>query len=163
VRWRVISAAAGRATLSADGRTLRLGDRFGSRVVLHEPAGARFSADGSVLLRAADAKRGVRAVLHYLSEVPLDRFPKVPPPPSAAGKGPPVEVAPGFVGERLPLPPTIMPTGLAWRPDGKLVFSSLRGELFEAVDTDRDGLEDKLVLLADGLPAPYGVNTGPGY
>jgi hypothetical protein len=102
-------------------------------------------------------------VLHYLSEVPLDRFPELPKEAAAGGKPQPVEIAPGFVGERLPLPPTIMPTGLTWRPDGRLVFSSLRGQVFEAVDTDRDGCEDRLVLLADGLPSPYGVHAGPGY
>jgi cytochrome c2 len=164
VRLRILSAqAAARATLADGGRTLRLGDRFSSRVALREPADAKFAADGSLLLRPTDAKGGIRAVLHYLSEVPVDRFPEVPQAPAASGKGQPVEVAPGFVGERLALPVTIMPTGLTWRPDGRLVFSSLRGEVYEAVDTDKDGIEDRLVLLADGLPAPYGVRAGPGY
>jgi mono/diheme cytochrome c family protein len=164
VRLRVLSArAAVRATLADGGRTLRLGDRFSSRVVLREPAGVKFAADGSIVLRPAGPKGGVRAVLHYLSEVPVDRFPGVAPAAAAGAKPQPVEIAPGFVGERLPLPVTIMPTGLTWRPDGRLVFSSLRGEVYEAVDTDKDGIEDKLRLVADGLPAPYGVHAGRGY
>jgi hypothetical protein len=55
-----------------------------------------------------------------------------------------------------------MPTGLCWRPDGGLIFSSLKGQVFEAVDTNRDGTEDRLNLLADGLPAPYGVHADNG-
>ncbi len=164
LRLRVLAGpTAARATVAGDGRTLRLGDRFSSRVVLREPAGTKFAADGSVLLRREDAKGEVRVVLEYLSEIPVDRFPEVPKEVAVSAKPQPVEIAPGFVGERLPLPPTIMPTGLTWRPDGRLVFSSLRGEVFEAVDTDRDGCEDRLTLLADGLRSPYGVCAGPGY
>ena len=56
-----------------------------------------------------------------------------------------------------------MPTGLCWRPEGRLIFSSLKGQVFEAIDTDGDGVEDRLQLLADGLPAPYGVHAGSDY
>jgi mono/diheme cytochrome c family protein len=163
LRLRVLSPqAAGKAERSADGRTLRLGDRFSSRIVLWEPAGATFSEDSTGVLLTPDEQGTVRAVLHYRSEIPIDRFPE-PTPLSAVGKAEPVEIAPGFTGERLPLAAEIMPTGLTWRPDGRLVFSSLKGQVFEAVDTDRDGREDRLVLLADGLPAPYGVQAGPDY
>jgi hypothetical protein len=74
-----------------------------------------------------------------------------------------VEIGPGFTAERLPLPPSFMPTGLSWRPNGRLVFCSLKGQLFEATDTDSDGNEDRLTLLADGLAAPYGVFAGADY
>ncbi|HXG10116.1 MAG TPA: c-type cytochrome, partial [Gemmataceae bacterium] len=163
MRLRVLSEkAAASATRSADGREVRLGDRFNTRIVLREPASAAFSADGTTVWLDPDEKGNARLVLHYLTEVPLDRFPKVPEPP-VVRKGEPVEIAPGFRGERLPLTALIMPSGLAWRPDGRLVFVSLKGQVFEAVDTDGDGSEDRLTLLADGLPAPYGINTGPGY
>ncbi len=160
LRLQVLSA---KATPSPDGREVRLGDRFATRVVLREPAGARFCADGTALTLAPDERGEVRVVLHYLSEIPVDRFPRLPVTPFIARKGDPVEVAPGFVGEKLPLSPEIMPTGLAWRPDGRLVFSSLKGQVFEAVDSDGDGVEDRLALLADGVPAPYGIAAGPGY
>jgi mono/diheme cytochrome c family protein len=164
VRLRVLSAeAAARATRSADGRGLRLGDPFSSRITLHEPAGGKFSEDKTEVLLTPDEEGSVRAVLHYESEVPVDRFPEPPPVTADARKGEPVEVAPGFTGQRLPLPAEIMPTGLTWRPDGRLVFCSLKGQVFEAVDMNRDGNEDRLVLLADGLPAPYGTQAGPGY
>jgi mono/diheme cytochrome c family protein len=160
IRLRLLSAKAAR---SADSRTIRLADRFAGRIVLAEPAGATFSEDGSTLLLSPDAKGSVRAVLRYESEVPIDRFAEVPQSPAAARKGEAVEVAPGFVGERLPLSPEIMPTGLSWRPDGRLVFCSLKGQVFEAVDSDGDGVEDRLKLLADGLPAPYGIHAERGF
>jgi len=163
LRLRVLSAAAAaRAAFSADGRTLHLKDRFSSRILLHEPAAAKFMADGSVLLPGG-AKESVRVVLHYVSEAPIDRFPETPPTPLVAGKGEPVEIAPGFTGLRLPLPATIMPSGLTWRPDGRLVFSCLRGQILEAIDTDGDGIEDRLITLADGLSSPYGAHAGPDY
>jgi hypothetical protein len=164
LRLQVLSPeAAGRTKRSPDGRTVHLGDRFASRIAVREPASAKFSDDGSVVLLIPDETGNAHIVLHYQSEIPIDHLPEIPLPPAVARKGDPVEVAPGFVGERLPLPADVMPTGLAWRSDGRLVFCSLKGQVFEAVDTDHDGSEDRLTLLVDGLPAPYGVNTGPGY
>jgi glucose/arabinose dehydrogenase len=154
--------AAERATPSADGRTVHLGDPFGSRIVLSEPASATVTDDRTGLLVTPDDSGTARVVLHYLPNIPVDRY--VPPPVAAEARpAEPVEVAPGFTGERLPLPVEIMPTGLAWRPDGRFVFSSLRGEVFEAADTDGDGREDRLTRLVDGLPAPYGVHAGADY
>jgi hypothetical protein len=164
LRLRVVSPqAAVRATRSADGRTLQLGDRFGSRIVLGEPADASFLEDRTGVLLSAGAKGMIHVLLHYQSNVPVDRFPEPPVTPPTARKGEPVEVAPGFTGERLPLPPEIMPTGLSWRPDGRLVFCTLKGQVFEASAADPTGPEDHLRLLADGLPAPYGVHAGPDY
>ena len=105
----------------------------------------------------------MRVVLHYVTEMPIDRAPNRRLNLWAIAKLEPVEMAPGFTGERLPLPAEIMPTGLTWRPDGRLVFTSLRGQLFEASSSKGDGCEDRLTLLADGLPAPYGACAGPGY
>ena len=85
------------------GRTLRLGDRFASRIVLMEPAEAKLAEDGKHLLLSADKEeRSPPVAALPESEVPIDRFPAVPQPPAAVRKGEPVEVAPGFHGERLP-------------------------------------------------------------
>lgn len=65
--------------------------------------------------------------------------------------------APGFDGVRLPLRGDIMPTGINWDQQGRMIFTSLKGDLFRATDTDADGIEDHLDLLAEGLSAPYGV------
>jgi mono/diheme cytochrome c family protein len=164
VRLHLMAAqSAAKASRGADDHSLRLGDRFESHIDLIEPAGARFSEDATTVLLAPDDKGQIRVVLHYRSKIPIDRFVEVPQPPAAPRKSEPIEVAPGFRGERLPLSTEIMPTGLSWRPDGRLVFCSLKGQVYEVVDTDGDGVEDRLKLLADGLPAPYGVYTGPDY
>ncbi|MFM7845447.1 MAG: PQQ-dependent sugar dehydrogenase, partial [Planctomycetota bacterium] len=85
-------------------------------------------------------------------------------PPSVAGETPELqEVVPGFQATRLPLPETIMPTALAWRPDRALVIASLRGRVWQASDTDGDQLEDELTAISDELAAPYGLATGPDY
>ncbi|HEX7377390.1 MAG TPA: c-type cytochrome, partial [Pirellulales bacterium] len=68
-----------------------------------------------------------------------------------------LSVVPGYEAVRLPLVRGEMPTGLAWRDDGTLSFCSLKGGVWLARDTDGDSLEDRLSLVADGLPAPYGI------
>jgi mono/diheme cytochrome c family protein len=69
----------------------------------------------------------------------------------------PVTTAPGFDGVRLKLPASIMPTSLNWTADGTLVFTSLKGHVFLARDTDGDGIEDALMTFEEGLAAPFGV------
>ena len=68
-----------------------------------------------------------------------------------------VTSAPGFDGVRLPLDGGIMPTALAWREDGTLIFTSLKGDVYLAKDTDGDGVEDELTLFEEGLSAPFGI------
>jgi hypothetical protein len=57
----------------------------------------------------------------------------------------------------------LMPTALAWRPDGTLVVASLKGRVWLARDRDGDQLEDHLQPFSDELAAPYGLATGAGY
>lgn len=64
---------------------------------------------------------------------------------------------PGFGGQRLSLPAGIMPTALAWLPDGRLALTSLKGQVWVLSDSDGDGLPDRPMLFAEGLAAPYGV------
>jgi glucose/arabinose dehydrogenase len=68
-----------------------------------------------------------------------------------------VDCVPGFDGVRLPLDRSIMPTGIAWTSDGNLVFTSLKGHVYRARDTDGDGIEDRLEVIEEGLAAPYGL------
>ncbi len=147
------------AKRAADGRTLHFGERFAGRVVLAEPKGTSFAADAQTLLASPDPKGLLRILLHYESDIPLDRFAEPPPETTVARKGEPVEVAPGFRGERLPLPSGIMPSGLCWSNEGRLIFCTLKGQVYEATDSDGDSGEDRLRLLADGLPVPFGVHA----
>jgi hypothetical protein len=50
-----------------------------------------------------------------------------------------------------------MPTGLAWRPNGELLVSSLKGRVWTVQDTDGDSLEDQITQFSDELAAPYGL------
>jgi hypothetical protein len=50
-----------------------------------------------------------------------------------------------------------MPTALTTLPDGTLAFTSLKGDVYLAKDTNGDGLEDTLTLFEEGLSAPYGI------
>lgn len=70
-----------------------------------------------------------------------------------------LDVVPGFEAIKLPLPASEMPTALAWTNAGTLVFGSLKGRVFFAVDNDHDGLEETLLPYSDDLPAPYGIAT----
>lgn len=68
---------------------------------------------------------------------------------------------PGYAATRLPLPRSIMPTAMTWTADNTLAFTSLKGHVYLARDTNADGLEDKLDLFEEGLAAPYGIITDP--
>jgi hypothetical protein len=96
---------AAKVSRAADGRTIRLGDRFASRIVLAEPDNQKFAEDARPLILSPDDKSAVRIVLRYESDIPIDRYPELPQSQGVARKGEPVEVAPGFRGERLLLPP----------------------------------------------------------
>ena len=69
----------------------------------------------------------------------------------------PVTTLPGYVGTRIPVPSSIMPTGLDWDKEGRLVLTSLKGSVYRAVDTDKNGVEDRLELIEEGLSAPFGI------
>ena len=69
----------------------------------------------------------------------------------------PVTSMPGYDGVTLPLPRTIMPTAMTILKDGTLAFTSLKGHVYLAEDTDGDGLQDSLQTFEEGLAAPYGI------
>ncbi len=68
-----------------------------------------------------------------------------------------VTTFPGHEGTRLPIPTTIMPTALALDSQGRLLVTSLKGDVYRISDSNNDGLEEKLELIAEGLSAPFGV------
>ena len=73
------------------------------------------------------------------------------------GYAEPVTSVPGFEGMRLPVKTSIMPTAMTWTSDGQLAFTSLKGHVYIAHDTDGDGLQDNLTIFEEGLAAPYGI------
>ncbi|MEO2030272.1 MAG: c-type cytochrome [Fuerstiella sp.] len=68
-----------------------------------------------------------------------------------------VTSTPGFIGSRAPIDMSIMPTAMAWLPDGRMAFASLKGHVWIAEDTDDDGLPDSTTLFEEGLAAPFGI------
>ncbi|HEY1785393.1 MAG TPA: hypothetical protein VGG30_07575, partial [Pirellulales bacterium] len=119
----------------------------------------RFAADanGGVRMVRGEGATRTGAMVCYFADIPADQFPvdPVPFPPETPAK---LKVVPGYEAIRLPLARDEMPTGLAWRPDGTLVISSLKGRVYLLHDTDGDGLEDEIKPYSDDLAAPYGVN-----
>ena len=99
-----------------------------------------------------------RATVRYTFRTPssptvLPPAPPAPPKPPA----PPVTTLAGYDSTRLPLPDSIMPTAMTWLPDGTLAFTSLKGHVYLARDTNGDGLADTLQLFEEGLAAPFGI------
>jgi hypothetical protein len=152
-------------SLADDRRSIAVQGPEGVAVRLVEPSGVRFTQDGDevqIKLPAKADRDTLVATMDYTSALPVDRFPlilpEVPQPEAAQ-----LNVVPGFEVTLLPLADEFMPTGLAWRPDGTLVVSSLKGRIWLGRDTDGDGLEDRLTVFSDELAAPYGVAAGDGY
>src|SRR5690606_1727708 len=93
--------------------------------------------------------------LYYSTLEPVNVAPK--PRPELPRYDAPVTTLPGFTGQRLKLPTSVMPTAIGWTSDGRLAFTSLKGHVFLAHDSDSDGLEDDLVAFEEGLAAPFGI------
>ncbi|MCP4170022.1 MAG: c-type cytochrome [Fuerstiella sp.] len=68
-----------------------------------------------------------------------------------------VTTTPGLTGSRVPIDMSIMPTAMTWLPDGRMAFTSLKGHVWIAEDTDDDGLPDRTTLFEEGLAAPFGI------
>lgn len=147
------------------GRMVEVAGQLGAcRVELLEPPGAVFishNAQPAVSL-VADERGCAAARIAATSAVPADRFVLTEPPHAIALEPAAVlEVAPGFEALRVTLPDEVMPTGLAWREDGVLVVSSLKGRVWLLHDRSGDGLPDEAAPYSDELAAPYGVAAAP--
>lgn len=75
-----------------------------------------------------------------------------------------VTSTPGFDGVRLPIDTSVMPTSMAWLPDGRLAFTSLKGHVWIAQSTPQDTGDSNttaasmsLTLFEEGLAAPFGI------
>ena len=161
VRLRLVGPAlAERSHWDAERRTLQVPG--GVRIEVMSPD-AEWSDDGTLTYPPApiysDNRVGGTFVLNYYSDLPADQY-LVDPPRTIPMEAARIAIASGMQGLRLPLPAEITPTGLAWRDNGNLVFSTLKGELLSASDSNGDGLVDSVRSLGDGLATPYGVQTG---
>lgn len=124
------------------------------------PAANEALADGvdrraTALALSGDGKSHT-AVLRYETELTLKRLP-LPVIPVIPVEKEAVTTVPGYEGVRLPLPRSIMPTSIGWTKSGTLAFTSLKGHVYLAKDTNNDGVEDTLSVFEEGLAAPYGL------
>ena len=156
-RWRVLpTRQVSEAIRAADGRQWTLPGDGNTRIQLVRPAGVSCDREGVVTLTGNSSAEPIVLELRYLADLGVDQFPVVPPqvapPPPVA-----MDVVPGFRVTRLPIVDELMPTALAWRPDGTLIVASLKGRVWLARDTDDDTMEDRIAPFSDELAAPYGV------
>jgi len=147
-------ALPGRVTLSSDGRTATLAGPKGTLQV--SVVNPKFSFRKSPRGAIVSFYCGELCELRYTSEAVPDEFALLPEVDRRLAKAS-LDVVPGFEAIRLPVSDQPMPTGIAWRPDGSLVVSSLEGRVWIGRDMDADGLIDDLRPISDDLAAPYGV------
>ena len=100
--------------------------------------------------------KDVSSVELQLPAIPATKAPVAPP---IIADAEPITSTPGFNGSRLPIDASIMPTAMAWLPDGRMAFTSLKGHVWIATDTNGDGLPDSTELFEEGLAAPFGIIT----
>lgn len=105
---------------------------------------------------AVELAKGQRVELSMTVSVPVNILNPVPMPDLVTTQER-VTTLPGFEGTRLPLRSAIMPTAMTFLRDGRLAFTSLRGQVWIADDADQDGQEDRLTLFEEGLAAPFGI------
>jgi len=129
-----------------------------------EPVKFEIDESGLLRIKAADSQDSLRISLNYLTSLPADAFAQ-PGTASEIEKRPPevLHVVPGFESIRLPIMNQLMPSGICWRPDGKLVACSLKGRVWLLEDTDRDGVEDDARPISNELSTPYGIFAGDQY
>ncbi|HVW00637.1 MAG TPA: c-type cytochrome, partial [Planctomycetaceae bacterium] len=142
LHWPELKNRVGTASVStaAEAATLGLGDGKSSRYV--------------PIAVSNDGARTIEIEYRNTAQPPPGNLPARP---AQVAKAETLDVLPGYDAQRLPLDRSIMPTAIAWRPDGTLVFTSLKGHVYLARDTDGDGMEDSLSVFEEGLAAPYGV------
>jgi hypothetical protein len=154
---------AAESAVAADKREVRL--TGGSIQLAGKVASWSLDAPGRAMSRpVAAGEKGAEISLEYSPEIAPDTIDS--PSISFPADADTIEVAPGFVGRRLPLPGDLMPSALEWRSDStsapshELVVGSLKGQVLAARDSDNDGLEDAAAIVADGLATPYGIHDG---
>ncbi|MCA8986402.1 MAG: c-type cytochrome [Planctomycetaceae bacterium] len=82
---------------------------------------------------------------------------EIPQKPEFVAETQQLDSTPGFTSTRLPLGDSVMPTSFCWTPEGKLLVTSLKGNVFQLDDENQDGLLDSRTLIAEGLAAPFGL------
>ncbi len=127
---------------------------FDARIQPQAKSGQATIATGNEYLVTTGS--GVPLEVHYQSNAKTPQT-KLPEKKTVLAINDPVLTWTGYEGLRLPIPAKIMPTAIAQDKQGRLLVTSLKGDVYRISDSDNDGLEDKLELIAEGLSAPFGI------
>ena len=127
-----------------------LADDQGTIEVLRESGGSDGAASGRLT-------QGQESFLSASTSLRTPTVATLTPKPIVSATVEQVTSTPGFTGFRAPIDMSIMPTAMAWLPDGRMAFTSLKGHVWIAEDTDDDGLPDSTTLFEEGLAAPFGI------
>jgi mono/diheme cytochrome c family protein len=98
--------------------------------------------------------------IEYRTRQLIDQFVSAPVETVAQEIGALPDIVPGFRASALAVNSTIMPTGLTWLPDGRMVVCSLKGRVWVL---NAAGATQPMTQLSDELAAPYGAAVGDGY
>lgn len=146
----------------------------GMRIELHvdpddpnlpTPHSVSILADGTIELpvksveEKPDIARSATVELHYSMDSSVDKYLQENPPELLADEGF-VETSPGLNAFRIQLPAHLLPTGFAWRPDGRLLVCTLAGQVYLIDDRAMFPSRASYRVCADGLSAPYGIVAG---
>jgi mono/diheme cytochrome c family protein len=165
VRFRLLSPQlAANSAFDATSGTITLAGNGGITIRLPSIVTGKigWNGDGTVSVISPSISRSgmwtARFYAEYSTALPVDQYLGAPPPPRPTNHGA-VQIAPGIEGSRLPLSGDVMPSAFSWTRQGKLLFPTLKGEVWSTRDSDGDGLEDESKLIADGLATPYGIQA----
>lgn len=151
-------------SVDEEGHVLQMPGNDRTLIRVTTPASAKIMSDG--ILRVPVGKTFPTGVviptytefeLQYATGIAIDNYPALKQSPVLADDANLLEAGTGLRVRRMPLPATIMPTGLCWMPDGQLAFCTLNGQVFMFNERMDPASPAALRLLLDGLPAPYGI------
>lgn len=116
----------------------------------------RVQSGNQTLITAHPEDAGKSIRIRYVSGAKSSRA-ALPDKPVVAAGSEIVTTWPGYVGERLSIPISIMPTAISQDDQGRLLVTSLKGDVFRIADGNGDGMEETLETIQEGLSAPFGV------
>ncbi|MCC9607156.1 c-type cytochrome [Blastopirellula sp. JC732] len=152
----VDSKQAPTAEISGDSLTLAK-----KQLIISVGGDAKLLSSGIVQITPQKSEANFSA--RYLSGLPADRYLPRPQNEPAIAEAAELSITPGWSAERLPLTVELMPTAIAWSPNGDMVVASLKGRIWLVRDADGDGKRETLIPLDVELAAPFGLAAYDGY
>lgn len=143
--------------------------RFNARLLAlkHVYDGYEVTPEGQEIIPFTGSNPNWAEHMHYACNLPAYVpaqavvLPGVNPAPSIPAANPllskSVTTLPGYVGRRLDVPKSAMPTAIGFDRQGAMYFTSLKGHVYRVDDANADGIEVQATVFEEGLAAPFGV------